>query len=651
MSGAAIFVALARFVIWEAAMFAAGIALAWRLGWRDTHHAAEKWLAVLAIEITLEASLAGLFSFLGANSAIAYWIVAAVCLAASAPFLYRRASLPRPPAPGPRPLFLRAFALIAVLIVPLLFLSFKPVEEIDSINYLHYLIDWMANRATPYTFATNFVAFWELSFLPSWTVTGVDLFFPLLALKAVLLLALAAYLAGRELGVPSRLLLWTVFGSLAMRHFWFEYSGVPTLKNDALHGAGFVLLALVVLRAARGGLASTDMALLAFGAAFAAVKYTGIFAAVLACALVILLGRPPVRSWLSVALVFLLTSGHYYLHNLLRYGSPFYPFQINLLFIHLPGTADLSNTSILYSLHDPRLWRALFLPSGGVSPAGLLFPAILAGVLIAGSWRCLRAAFLWLRRRVPPSALDWTALLLLAGWLLYFRSVFSASGYAGDLAFIRNNLNSIRYVDGVLALSEIFLVALAGARLAWLAWLLVVVNAASRLVDLYAKIPAALFPPLLVAAAALLAGGLFLLLNRRAAMGALAAVVLACPILVERNRLQWTTYWNDLKPALNAVRAEGLAVLAVPDGGYFAAHAVAAGNPVHPAVRTLVPEDLDALPASARPPYLAVMFTSGSEAAADWRVRYGSRLANWGYRPRAEGKYGEILGLRKEREN
>jgi len=179
--------------------------------------------------------------------------------------------------------------------------------------------------------------------------------------------------------------------------------------------------------------------------------------------------------------------------------------------------------------------------------------------------------------------------------------------------------------------------------LAWLAWLLVVVNAAGRLVDLYAKIPAALFPPLLVAAAALLAGGLFLLLKRRAAMGALAAVLLACPLLVERNRLQWTTYWNDLKPALNAVRADGLSVLAVPDGGYFAAHVVAAGNPVHPAVRTLLPEDLDALPRSARPPYLAVMFTSGSEAAADWRVRYGVRLADWGYRPCVEGKYGAIL--------
>ncbi|SPF38507.1 membrane hypothetical protein [Candidatus Sulfopaludibacter sp. SbA4] len=628
--------ALARFVVWEAAMFAASIEIARRLGWRDGDRPEERWLAVLAIEVTLEATLAGLFSFTGWNSAAAYWVVAAVVVLVS--WWGRRFRLPTSFFPSPQ----RALALIAALLVPLILLSFKPVEEIDSINYLHYLIDWMANRATPYTFATNYVAFWELSFLPTWMVTGVDLFFPLLALKAVLVLALGAWLAGRELGLGGGLLLWTVFGSVLMRHFWFEYSGVPTLKNDALHGAGFVLLALVVLRAARGSLVSTDWALLALGAAFASVKYTGIFAAFIAIALVVLLRRPAIRSVLLVAVFFLLTSGHYYLHNVVRYGSPFYPFQINLGFIRLPGTADLSNTSILYSLHDPRLWRALFLPAGGVSPAGLLFPAILAGVLLAAAWRCLGAAYAWVRHRTQLHPRNWVAFLLVCGWLLYFRSVFSASAYAGDLSFIRNNLNSIRYVDGVLALSEVFLVALL-AKFTRLAWLLVIVNVASRLVDLYGKVSVALFPKLLVAAAAVSVFGLLLLLKRRAWIGALAVLVVVCPFIVERNRLQWMTYWNDLKPSLEIFRDKDLALLAVPDGGYFAGHLVAAGNPVHTAVRTLLPEELDAVPLYARPRYLAVMVTSGSEAAADWQSRYRARLANWGYEPRNLGKYGAIL--------
>ena len=95
----------------------------------------------------------------------------------------------------------------------------------------------MANRATPYTFATNYVAFWELSFLPAWTITGLDAFFPLLALKSIALLALAAWLAGRAFGLRAPILLWTIAASLTLRHFWLESSGVGTLKNDALHGA------------------------------------------------------------------------------------------------------------------------------------------------------------------------------------------------------------------------------------------------------------------------------------------------------------------------------------------------------------------------------------------------------------------------------
>ncbi|HEY2017178.1 MAG TPA: hypothetical protein VGH38_26920, partial [Bryobacteraceae bacterium] len=335
MTPAAISLAILRFAVWELALFAAAVRIAEWLGWSKPERPEEKWLAVLALQVTLESSFAALFSFTGMNSAAAYWIVAAICLLTLLGRPVRRLSLP--------PDSLHA-ALIASLLTPLVLLAFKPIQEIDSINYLHYLIDWMANRATPYTFATNYVAFWELSFLPAWMLTGVDLFFPLLALKAVLLLGLAAWLVGRELGVPRDLLIWTIFGSLVMRHYWFEYSGVPTLKNDALHGVGFVLLTLVVLRAAQRSLGPTDIALLAFGAAFASVKYTGIFVAVLVVSLLIVLpySRPRVGlapqklAWLAAAAFFLLTSGHYYLHNLIRYGSPFYPFQINIAFIHLP---------------------------------------------------------------------------------------------------------------------------------------------------------------------------------------------------------------------------------------------------------------------------------------------------------------------------
>jgi len=598
-------VSVLKFALWEWVMFAAALSVAARLGWR---HGVEKWLAVLAIEITLESSIAAAFSFTRLNTTAGYWIVLILCAFA---------------APAWRDALGKQRWNWALLFAPLVLLSFRPVEEIDSINYLHYLIEWMANRATPYTFATNYVAFWELSFLPTWIITRMDWFFPLLALKAVVLIALGAWLAGVELGVPTRLLLLTVFGAILMRHYWYAYSGVPTLKNDALHGAGFVLLALVVMRAARAPIQSTDLTLLAFGTAFAAVKYTGIFAAVIAIALIIWLRRPRGAALAAIAAFFTLTSGHYYLNNLVRYGSPFYPFQINIAFIHLPGTADLSNTSILYSLRNPQLWRYLFLPPTVLSPAGLLFPLILGAILPVALWQCFRH-----ERR-------WVAFLILCGWLLYFRSVYSASASAGDLAFIANNLNSVRYVDGVLALSEIFLVALA-ARFTWIVWPLVALNAASRLYDLYSKVP---IPPIWLALTILAAALVF---HFRLVAGLIALLVIT-PLVIERNRLEWTTYWNDLKPSLEDVREKGLAALAAPDGGYFAAHVVAAGNPVNPQVQAFLPDDLDAFAPAARPPYLAAMVTNGSEAAGDWQSRYASKLAAWGYITKNTGKYGALM--------
>src|SRR6185369_13006200 len=100
---------------------------------------------------------------------------------------------------------------------------------------------------------------------------------------------------------------------------------------------------------------------------------------------------------------------------------------------------------------------------------------------------------------------------------------------------------------------------------------------------------------------------LFLALKRHTVSIALLLLLVATPFLVQRNRLQWTTYWNDLKPTLQSVRANDMAELALTDGGYFAGHVVAAGNPVHPEVRTLLPEDLEALPLNLRPRYLAVL--------------------------------------------
>jgi hypothetical protein len=122
---------------------------------------------------------------------------------------------------------------------------------------------------------------------------------------------------------------------------------------------------------------------------------------------------------------------------------------------------------------------------------------------------------------------------------------------------------------------------------------------------------------------------------------AAAALVIGGPIAVDRNRARWTTFWNELKPELEKVRGPELAAFAMDEASYFAGHVVAAGNPVHPEVRALLPEELSA----ARPRYLAVLVTPGF----DWRSKYGPLLAELGYSPIAETRDGGVYqaGSRK----
>lgn len=633
-------IALLRFACLEAALFAAAIALVGRLG----KNAEERLLLILAVEVTLESSLAGLFSFTRTNSAAGYWIAAAAC--AIGALAGRRALREFFKTIANLHLFRARYALplLAALLAPLVLLAFHPVDEIDSINYLHYLIDWMANRATPYDFATYYVAFWELSFLPAWVVTGFDYFFPLLALKSLVLLALGAWLLGREFRLRGVLLAATVMGACLLRHMWHASSGVSTLKNDTLHGVGFILLTVVAARAARK-LTRSDLVLLGFGVIFAPVKYPGIFFVPVAVALIVWLRRKQIQenpratvlTALAIATAALATSWHYYVHHIIEFGSPFYPVQINLGPIHLPGLADLSNTSLLYNALNPELWRIFFAPASGVSPAGLMFPLVLALTLLLTPWRSVRILS---QRRTP---LDIAAFLILCGWLLYFRSALGAGGSAGDLTFIRHDMNSLRYAEGVLVASELFLAALFQR----FAPALIGANLASRLILLYSRIPAQLYPLttiLGISAAVLLT--LLAISKLRAELRAavcILALLSACPVLVERNRVLWTPYWNDLKPSLAPLRGHGLAVLALTDGGYFAGHVVAAGNPVDPSVRSLLPEEIDKLSADQRPLYLAVMFSPGSEGEATWRTRYAADWQRWGYIPVQQGKEGLLL--------
>jgi hypothetical protein len=643
------------FAGWEVAVGASAAQLVYLLGWnrKDEPSPAQAFAAWLALDILVACAIASLFSFARFNYRAVYALVGAGLAVAGFAF---------PRALGGFVASLRRLALfddrwtlagILALWIPVFCLSFRPVGEIDSLNYLHFLLEWMANRATPYAFATNYVAFWESGFLPGWILTRTDFFFPLIALKAVVLVAVALSLVGVELGLPRRLVLWTAAGTIALQHFWSASSGVGTLKNDAPQAAGAVLLCLTLLRASRGEWGRREAVLLTLGAVFASVKYSGVILAFVALGAVAVLRierggamRSAAPRYVLPALaggaVWLATCGHYYVRTLLQHGNPFYPFQIDFLGLRLPGLGDLSYTSILGNLHRPDLWRLLFWPAGGISPAGLLFPLTLAAGLITP----LAYLITGVSKRRRPSPAWWLALYILAGWILYFRSCYSASGAENDLGYMRASLNSIRYAEGILGLSELFLIWLLWRSRVprWTPFVLAGAGLLSRLAILYSQIPAQNFRLSTLLLIAAISAAAALRLSSIAVPVTALALLIACPWLVERNRAQWQFWWKDIYRPVAELRPSSIYLIEDDRAGYFAGHILLAGNPLRHQVRAgSNPELRDRLAHGDRPQFIVHLLTPDlpnipAELAA-FRAAYGAA----GYRPAIEGKYGLVL--------
>ncbi|MEZ5402347.1 MAG: hypothetical protein R2729_21920 [Bryobacteraceae bacterium] len=412
---------------------------------------------LLALNIAVSSACAAVLSFLGWNHPAAYLLLALAFLGAGARDARRR-GLPRFEAPR-----LKSAAPWFVL-GAMLALCVRPIEEVDSLYNLHYVMGWVQNRTTPYTFAYNYVPFWELSVAPQLVLAGGDWFLWFQSLKAIALLAVALLLIARELAMPDRLAAWAIVSVMLFPHLWLGPSGVATIKNDMIQAAGAALVALVAMRAARGVAGRVDVAAAALAAVFFSVKFSGPALMIVGGAVVAAAGwrwiathaKTACLAGAAVGTVWFLLAGHYFLHNFLLHGNPVYPYTIRIGPIHLPGLADQSATSILYNLGNPRLWRLLFLPENGLSPAGLLFPVAMPAILLGS---VALAANALLRRRVTP--LSALGLIQLVFWLVYFRSNYSASaGANGDLIFLENDLGSLRYVEGPLLMGELALVGI-----------------------------------------------------------------------------------------------------------------------------------------------------------------------------------------------
>ncbi len=621
-------------LIWELGVFLAALRLLRVVGvTRDTAPSgAEFFACVAAADIVVASTLATAFSFARVNHPAVYVGTAAVlivvCLVRTGRFPTRGRNGIEPPQ---RPWLLAG---LAALFVPLVIVAFRPVQEVDSLNYLHFLVEWMKNRLTPYDFGLNYVPFWELGFLPVLTLARSDLFFGLVALKSLVVLGGGLFALGLELAIPRRLVVVLVANVLAFQHFWGEYSGVATLKNDALHGAGPVLMGLALLRAVRRESGRREHVLMALGIAFACVKFSGPLLACFALAVYVFLARPKPRALGSILAFALAATGHYYVRNLIAHGNPLYPFQIPITGLRLPGVADLSYTSILHNLGDARLWKAFFLPEGGVSAAGVLFPATLAAVLIAAVWVTASG----IARRNPRA---WFAAFLLAGWLVYFRSIYSACAQPGDLAFIVNGLNSLRYVDGVLGMSELWLAALLLPFSSTAAYVAAAVSFASRLWLLYRQVPADLFPPLAVAVVCAGAGLVWLAVSylrpRLLAAAIAVPLVIAAPFLTERNRAHWLESWAEFYRPLRHLPASSVFLVEDPRSGYAAGHFPLMGAQLQHEV--LVAPEVE-MPQ--RPPRFLVRLANANEQKPDFDA-FASRYAGLGYEALVRGVNGVVL--------
>jgi len=624
-------------------------------------------LTVLAGNIFVSAGLASVFSFLKVNSFATYFGAMLVMLTASVYGLRRRPI--RPADLGG--LFERsaasrspwAFGTLCCIFVPAFLPALRPIIEVDSLHALNFMLDWLSNRTTPYVFFYDYVAFWELAYLPLLALTRSDAFFWMVSLKPVLITALGLYALGLTLRMPSRLALITAAASMGFVYFWWGPSGIPTLKNDMLYAAGFVLIALAVTNCAQGRIDRVQLFLLTCGLAFITVKYSGLAIAAVGLIAFVLLSYERLRFgrtgllWSGIGLACVLAStGHYYLKNLVVYHNAFYPVRIRLLGVTFPGTRELTGTSILSTLDDNRLWRLFFLPEGLLSPAGALFPITLAAtllvslLLVLGSLYRIARGTAWSR---PHLAL---AILLLSGWMSYFGSYWSASEVPGDLFYVLRDLASLRYVGGVLGVSEVFLVALLyemGLSEPLLI-ALAAVNLASRGFILSLKWPWTTVFTFYHATALGMACGVIIFIGRVLPRPAgyisvigllLLFPLMAGPLIVERNREAWAPWWASAVMPLRDAPSTTIFMLAEPGGSYGHHRYLMAGRRFQHSVRVGSEAELVSLATRPDDPpkFVVALRNPNVPPQPDLLSDVAAKLVPYGYETLAVGGYALFL--------
>lgn len=445
--------------------------------------------------------------------------------------------------------------------LPILLWVIRPIDETDSLFVLNYMFGWISNNSTPYVMQANYVAFWELTYLPSMIITHTDNFLWLASFKSIILAGLTAYLVGRQIGLPSRLCWATTLSCILFVSLWINPSGIGTLKNDLIFACGVILITVSLLKVAREDIDRLTTLLFSVGISFVLVKYQGILITLIAILVLIIFNKRKIfkskknlRGIAFFIIVVLVTSGHYYVYHIFHYGNPVYPFSFTLLGHTLNGNVSYPNTSIISSIGDSKLYHYLFFTPSNITMAGLLFPILIIfgiiGTLVIGFRQLTR----FLQNKIHEKQIIFLSFFIFITWVVFFFTPLSAHAIPGDFVYIKQ-LSTMRYAEGTLIITELFLIyVLWKIRIPqYIIFAVIGIDLVSRIIYLYSLLPTYLnystmvYPILIMFALAFFKNSLKKIFQKIIVVAVLGLCVLVLsPQIVEANKNGWAWWWNDV---------------------------------------------------------------------------------------------------------
>ncbi|MCV0393506.1 MAG: hypothetical protein K5790_09505 [Nitrosopumilus sp.] len=463
------------------------------------------------------------------------------------------------------------------LVLPVILFVIRPIDEADSSQVLNYMFDWLLNETNPYIITARGPGYWELAYLPSLVITNNDSFFWITSFKPFFIIVTVSYLVGRAIGLPNRLNWFTVFSCSMFFILWFRTSGVSTLKADLLLGAGVILFAFAILRVMRGDFNRTSLVFFLSGIIFVLAKWNGL--AILFCSIILLIlfNKNKIlfehKKFLliipiGIAVVFL-TSGHYYVENLIEFGHPLAStmFETRSDYVF----KDLANTSIFSNLNNEKMYEYLLYYEPNIKRAGFLFSAIVLFGFIGTLGTLFYFTRFYFKTKHFESNILFLSIFILLGWLIFLITPLSAGPKPDDFWHIET-FNTLRYAVGTIILTEVFFVYfLWKIRIPQLIIFgIISINLVSRLVSFYWQIYPYLDLSFIIYP--IIVSIIILLLKNSLSSKAKVSIIISlmflifvfAPTLVDQQRDTWHWYWNDVIMEVYYLPSSTIALLEEP---------------------------------------------------------------------------------------